>query len=136
MASLTDDTAAAVINALFRGGTLSPPATYYAALFTTSPGDDGTGGVEVTGTGYSRVEIANASGSFTDPGSTRTTTNAIAIEFPAIEGAWGNVVAIAIMDASTGGNVVMKGAVSPSKVVTLGQNPVQFAVGDLQFSLV
>lgn len=136
MASLTDDTAANIINALLRGNSFSPPTSYWVALFTTSPGDDGTGGVEVSGTGYARVELANDSASFSDPGTTRTTTNEGAIEFPPIEAAWGEVVAVGLYDADTAGTLWMKGAISPSKNVTLGQNPLQFAPGDLQFSLI
>lgn len=135
MASLTDYAEQQILGAMFRGGSLSFPGNWYVALFTTSPLDDGSGGVEVTGTGYARVEIANASANWTDPGIYGTVSNVIAIEFPAIEAAWGEVVAAGLYDASTAGNLWAVGAVSPAKVVTLGQSPLQFAVGDLQFQL-
>lgn len=100
------------------------------ALFTTAPLTDGTGGVEVTGTGYARVSFAGSN--FTAPDATRVISNSIAIEFPAIEAAWGEVKAAGLYDGS---DLWLVGGVSPSKVVTLGQSPLQFAVGDLQFQL-
>lgn len=37
----------------------TPPATWYVALFTTTPDPDGTGGVEAAFTGYARVAVTN-----------------------------------------------------------------------------
>ena len=45
-----------------RGGWSGKPTSLYMALFTTTPGDDGTGGVEVAGSGYARVAVSVAAG--------------------------------------------------------------------------
>lgn len=44
------------------GGAAAVPAlaSRYLALFTTAPADDGTGGTEVTGGSYARVQVAGA----------------------------------------------------------------------------
>jgi len=57
-----------LLNCLFRGGgNVTALATTYVALFTTNPADDGTGGTEVTGTGYARVAVTSSSGNWKDP---------------------------------------------------------------------
>jgi hypothetical protein len=61
MAGLSDYLAQAVLN--FMTGTSPMPAlaSRYLALFTAAPtADAGTGGTEVSGTGYARVQVAGA----------------------------------------------------------------------------
>jgi len=78
--------------------------TLYAALFTTLPLDDGTGGVEVSGTGYARVALSSSTFSLASGGAPATTTNASAITFPVAGASWGTVVGVGFFDAPTGGN--------------------------------
>ena len=61
MAGLSDYLAQAALN--FASGNQPPPAigSRFLALFTTAPTSDaGTGGTEVSGTGYARVQVAGA----------------------------------------------------------------------------
>jgi len=56
MSFLQDATMDAVLDSIFGSGS---PATFYIALFTTSPVPAGTGGVECTYTGYVRFAVTN-----------------------------------------------------------------------------
>lgn len=104
--------------------------SYDVALFTTAPLADGTGGVECSAPSYGRVAFAGSD--FTAPDATRTIANSIAIEFPAIEETWGDIRAVGCYE---GTDLVLIGAMSPSKFVALGQSPLTLAPGDMTFSL-
>src|SRR5664279_1658908 len=105
------------------------PITPYVALFTTAPAADGTGGVEVSGTSYARVSAASK---FSAPSSGAVANSAI-IDFGTAGGAWGTIVAWAIMTASSSGTMVRKDALTPNVAVASGA-PVSFGVGSLQMS--
>lgn len=105
------------------------PATQYFALFTTLPAADGTGGVEVSGSNYSRAAFTNngtnwpaASGS-----NPATKSNAVAITFPVPSGAWGTVVGFGYYDAASSGNLWRAGTLSAS-VAPLSGNTVLFQI--------
>ena len=57
----------------------TPDGTLYAALFTTVPADDGTGGTEATGGNYARVAVTNNTTNFP---SANPKLNGTAIAFP------------------------------------------------------
>lgn len=60
MAFLTDDFMDEVLDQIWGDDAgVTPPATWYIALFTTMPGTDGTGGVEAAFTDYARVAVSN-----------------------------------------------------------------------------
>lgn len=60
MSFFQDDALASILDAAFGGGVSAGyPATYYVALFTTTPGTDGTGGVEASYTDYDRFAVSN-----------------------------------------------------------------------------
>ena len=76
----------------------------YAALFVSEPGSDGSG-TEVTGGGYARVLLDFSSwNSDSDKASYDDE-----IDFGTALSSWGEVTHWAIMDASTGGDVVVWG---------------------------
>src|SRR3954464_8541704 len=77
---------------------LTLPITPYMALFTTLPGEDGTGGVEVSGGGYARV---NVSSNYPTPSGTGTVTNSSDISFGTASANWGNVKGIGIYTAAS-----------------------------------
>ena len=54
MAGFTDYLEDKVLDHVFGGTAYTAPSTLYVALFTVSPGDDGTGGTEVSGGAYAR----------------------------------------------------------------------------------
>jgi hypothetical protein len=110
------------------GVDFTPPPTLYIALYTAAPSAGG-GGTEVSGGSYARVAVTNdlthwpsASGG--------SKSNALTITFPTATADWGTVVAVAIMDASSGGNELYFGSLTQSKVVSNGDTA-QFAASAL-----
>jgi len=104
----------------------SPSASLYLALFTTDPGEGGSG-TEVSGTSYARQL-------FTMTTTTNASTNGSAIEFPAAGSSWGTVTHVAVMDALTSGNMLASAALSASK--TIGSGDVfRIPAGDLDITL-
>ena len=114
------------------GGTFSHLATVYVALYTVTPSDSG-GGTEVTGGSYSRVAVTNDATNFPDA-SGGAKANGTAITFPTPTANWGTIVAFAILDASTAGNLLYWGAITPNKTVNNGDPAPSFAVGDLDIT--
>ena len=88
-------------------------ATFWLALFTAVPGEDGTG-AEVSGGGYARqrVSFGTASGG--------AMKNSQAIEFPTATADWGTATGWALFDAQTGGNMWWAGAVDVPKALHAG----------------
>lgn len=95
-ASLTDFAEDKILNIL--RGTTATGFSPYLALYTVAPTETG-GGTEVTGGSYARTAVT-----FGAP-SSGTISNSGAVTFPTPTASWGNVVAWAIMDASSGGNM-------------------------------
>lgn len=131
MSSFTDFTESLVLNFLLTTNSVTRPTAFFVGLFTVAPTDAG-GGTEITGSGYARV----ATGTITVSGTSPTTaTNAAAIEFaPASGGNWGVVVAAAIFDASTGGNMLAFANLSTSRTINDG-DVLRIPAGDLDVTL-
>jgi len=117
-----------VIDHVFGKGSYTPP-TIYVALFTVAPTDVG-GGTEVSGGSYARV--ATDSNDW-DAAASGATANAGDITFPEATGDWGEVVAFALFDADTGGNMLYWGDLTASKSINSGDTA-KFATGDLDVS--
>lgn len=116
----------AVLNHVLRNVTLTSPATVYLALFTVAPTDVG-GGTEVSGGSYARQAVtfaAPVSGSVANSG---------AVTFPLATADWGTIVAGAIFDAVSGGNMLYYGALATSKVVATNDQ-ISFANGSITVS--
>lgn len=101
------------------------PITPYIALFTTAP-TDSSAGTEVSGGSYARH---NSSGKWAAPSGGSVSTNA-ACTFPTATASWGTVVAFGIMTASSGGSLLMWGALTTNKTVGNGDTA-SFASGAL-----
>lgn len=114
-------------------GTTFPaaPANLYVAVYTTAT-DDGTGGTEVTGGSYARAVVA-AGGWTRGTGGAGTATNTAAITFPTATADWGTISHVAIMDAASGGNRIMHGALAASRVVPNGAT-LEFAATELDLA--
>tara|TARA_R100001510_G_scaffold18399_1_gene15870 strand:+ start:98 stop:484 length:387 start_codon:yes stop_codon:yes gene_type:complete len=127
MAGFSDYLENKVLDYVFSGGSFSQPGTKHVALFTTAPGDDGTGGTECSGTGYARQSVTlSTSGS--------ATTNSGAVEFPTAGSSWGTIVAAGVYDASTSGNLLAFNNLTASK--TIGSGDVfRINAGDLDITL-
>lgn len=128
----------AVLNSVFGKtssfGALASRPTMYVALFTTQPAEDGTGGVEVSGNGYTRVATAATDWNAATAVDPSVVDNATAITFPEATGAWGNVVAFGLYDAASVGNFLGANTLAVAKSPTTGDTP-SFAAGTLDVSL-
>lgn len=101
------------------------PATPYLALYTVAP-TDSTSGTEVTGGSYARQPVSfNAS-------SSGSATNDANVDFTGMPTA--TVVAVAVCDNLTGGNILVYGSLTSSKSVTSGDT-LRIASGDLSISI-
>ena len=113
------------------GAGYAPPATVYVALFTANTGlETNSPSAEVTtvSTAYARQAITFATASGGSSASNATVT------FPAATANYGTVSHVALMDASTAGNVLFHGAVTTSKLIETGDT-FQISSGNLTISL-
>ena len=117
-----------LLDEVLGGADYTPPATVYLALFTAAPSDSG-GGTEVSGGGYTRVAVTNNSTNF-PAASGGSKSNGVDMTFPQATADWGTVVAFAIFDASTAGNMLYWGDLTTSKTINDGDTA-KFAAGDI-----
>ena len=105
------------------------PAAIYLALCTSIPtaASTGTTIVEASYTGYARKQIAAAD---LNAASAGQMTNANAITFAACSGSTSTIIAFAICDAATVGNVIYWGSIT-SKVIDVSNTPATVAAGAL-----
>lgn len=133
MGSKSDYLEQAVLDHVFGRAAFVAPATLYLALFTTTPAEDGTGGVEVDTadwTNYARVAITNDNTKWGRTGS--VVSNLADIDFGAavIAGANPDIVGFALFDAATGGNQTHQGDLAAPKTIQNG-DPVKVPAGSL-----
>lgn len=122
MGVLTDYTANKVRDVILRGTTFTTPGTVYLALFT-SPTTTAGGGTEVTGGSYVRKAIAFTA---TSPGLATQTSDITWTGMPACV-----LTHIAIMTASTAGNMLIFGALLSHQTILAGQSYIADA-GDVR----
>lgn len=145
MGALTNYAENKVIDALLRGQALGAPATWYVAALSADPGEAGSL-TEITGGSYARVAVtaslANFSGTQSagsttaSSGTSGTSSNNNAITFPTPTGNWSaQVTHIALMDASSGGNAWIVGALAAPKTVNNGDPAPSFAAAALSFQI-
>ena len=113
---------------VFTNTAYTSPTTIYVGLFTVAPTDTG-GGTEVSGTSYVRK-----TGAFTVSGTSTLATNSASIEFDAAGSSWGTIVAVALFDASTAGNMLAFADLTSSKVIDTG-DVLRIPAGDLDITL-
>lgn len=126
--SFTDYLEDKILKHVFTNVAYTSPTTLYVGLFTTAPTDVG-GGTEITGMGYARKSAA-----FTVSGTGTLATNSAAIEFDPAAGTWGTIVAIAIFDAITTGNMIAFADLTTSKTIASG-DVLRIPTGDLDVTL-
>ena len=106
-----------------------PGVTPFVALFSTAPGDDGSAGTELTGSGYARQAITfGAPGPAT--GNAERVANSNNIQFGPAAADWLQAVAFGIFDALTNGNLLYWNTLATPKTVQQGDFG-QFAPGSL-----
>lgn len=124
---------------LFRTTTFTQPTTLAVALYTAAPGETG-GGTEVSGGSYARVSNnpANANWNGTHGNTTGSSSgtggqvsNAGVLTFPAPSANWGSVTHFAILDATSGGNMLIYGALTTAKTVNNGDPAPSFQAAAL-----
>lgn len=145
MAAMSDYLENKLIDFVFRGQAFVPPATLYIALFTTNDNDAGTTRVEVTGGSYARAAISSSMANWAatqgagvttaSTGTGGTTSNNIAITFPAPTANWGTVQGIGIFDAATGGNELWYGALSSPNTISSGNGAPVFTAATLSIQI-
>lgn len=125
--SLTNTFETTTLTFLLTTGAVTRPTVWYVGLFTSDPTDTGTAGTEVSGFGYARTAVT-----FTVTGD--TATNAAAVEFPAASGGnFGTVTHVGVMDASTGGNMIVHSALAVAKAINDG-DVFRIPTGDLDIT--
>lgn len=114
-------------------------ANVYLSLSTADLTEDGSGNAEPTATGsYARKVIAPADMNSAQVADPATITNGNVIEFVESTAAWSSgAVALThwgIWDAISGGNMVLHGDLSISRVVNAAGITLKIPVGDLDVS--
>lgn len=127
MAEFSDFLENKIIDHMLRNQAYTPPATVYVALFTTATNDAG-GGTEVSGGAYARQDagLSAAAGG--------ASSNAADITFPQATADWGTVTHLALMDAISGGNMLMHSILDASKTINNGDT-FKINLGDLDITV-
>ena len=124
--SLTNTYETTTLTWLFTADSATRPTSWYIGLFTDDPGETGAG-TEVSGGSYARTAVTlTVSGN--------TATNSGAVEFTAATGSWGTITHIGVMDASTGGTMIVYAALDASKTIASG-DVFRIPAGDLDITL-
>jgi len=125
--SLTNAFETSTLQYLLTTDSVTRPTAWYIGLFTSDPTDTGSAGTEVSGFDYARTAAT-----FTVTGD--TATNSSAVEFPAASGGnWGTIGWIGIMDASSGGNMIIHSALDVAKAINDG-DVFRIPTGDLDIT--
>lgn len=125
--SLTNAFETSTLQYLLTTDSVTRPTAWYIGLFTSDPTDTGAAGTEVSGFDYARTAAT-----FTVTGD--TATNSSAVEFPAaVGGNWGTIGWIGIMDASSGGNMIIHSALDTAKAINDG-DVFRIPTGDLDIT--
>lgn len=112
-----------LLNVTLRNVPFVSPPDVHISLYTVAPGVGG-GGTEVVGGAYGRQIVT-----FTVPASGQC-SNIADILFPVASATWGTIVAIALMDASSGGNMLYFGSLTTPRLI-LAADQIRFPLGQL-----
>ena len=129
MAEMSNYLENALLNATLNATTYTAPATVYVSLWTSNPGDDGSG-TEVSGGSYARTAVSFATAS----GTSGNVLNDADVTFPTATASWGTVGWIGINDASSGGNLLYHTALDTAKTIDSG-DIFQITTGNLSVTL-
>jgi hypothetical protein len=125
-----------ILDHVLKNTAYTQPTGLYLGLFTNTSGNAATNleagtltdEVSTSGTAYARKSIAfNAA-------SSGTSISSATVTFDAATASWGTITHVAIMDNSTGGQVLFWGAVTTSKQIDTGDT-FQVTSGNLTISL-
>ena len=134
MSAMSDYLEGELVKHLFRTGSFAKPSALYVGLFTGAPSDSG-GGTEVSGGSYARAPLDPGDANWTAPSAgDGKTSNGVQLSYAAPTANWGTVVAFGIFDAASGGNLLLHGAINPTRTVLSGDPAPKFPVGALQIT--
>ena len=126
MSAMSDYLENEILDHILGTGAYTMPATVYVGLSTGSFNDDNSGS-ELTGNNYAREYITFAAAS------SGSADNSAAVEFNAATGSWGTVSHFGLFDALSGGNLLIHGALTASKVISSG-DILKIAIGDMDIT--
>lgn len=112
--NMSDYLANEMLDHIFAGAAYTLPSLYFGLTSTAT--NNTTGGTELTGNGYARVDCTNSFGT----ASSGSISNDVAITSPSATGDWTAATHFIIHDASTSGNRLFHGALSSSVTVANG----------------
>ncbi len=134
--TLSNATSQNFLDYLLKGVAMpSLPSSLWLALFTTTPGLNGTGGVEVSpsGTGYARVELPRVTATWTGPnGTNQEYNNSNELIFPVPTGNWGTVLSLGIYDAAAHGSLIFVSTIATAKSIQLGDGAPRILASQLK----
>jgi hypothetical protein len=116
------------LQASLTGNTYTGAANVYVGLYSVAPTDAG-GGTELSGSGYARQEAV-----FTVDVGNGVATNDSAVVFGNATADWSTAVAYGIVDASTAGNILYTGALTPTQTL-LDNSNLTFGAGNISVSI-
>jgi len=127
MSALSDYAENKLLDHLLGKASYTMPTNIRVALFTAAPSDAG-GGTEASGGSYARqaIVINTSSGGASNPNAD--------VVFPVATASWGTITHVGIFDATTGGNLLMWGALTTSKAIASGDQLV-IPAADLDFAM-
>lgn len=131
MSAATDALEDALLDHLLNHIPLASPGQVYLAASTTPIGDDGVMS-EPAGGGYARVACGGIWAK--TGGGSGEAKNLAAIVFPEATATWGQVVAVAVVDAASGGTVLLKADLD-EPIWVLSPNSLLFEAGDIAFTV-
>ena len=133
--SFSDYMENALLDHIF-GGEASPAAgTFYLALSSTTPNDDGSNFTEPVEASYERASVLANNTNFPASVSGSIKNGGVAISFPKALEAWtGPLTHFGIYDAVSGGNFIAWGALSAPQAVVVG-NVLSIPVDELVINL-
>lgn len=145
MSNMTDFLENKLVDHLFRARSYTAPTQLWVGLFTAAPSDAG-GGTEVSGGNYARATpgvnsdtawkaTQGGTPAAASSGTGGATSNPAALTFNTPSASWGTITHFAVFDASSGGNMLIWGALTTSKTVNNGDPGPSFAIDALSFTL-
>lgn len=115
---------------LLRSATWSKPTAIYVGLFTTMPSEDGTGGVEVSGGSYVRIQCGPGDSYWTTPTSGNGAyINTAIIQFPLPTANWGDVAGYGLFSAASSGTLYISKTFTAPVTISLGDPAPAFSIG-------
>ena len=116
------------------GSAFNAPAALYLALFYSNPSDTGIAGTEANYSTYSRQPIQFGPPTAGSAGnSSLYIQNSNVITFPEAIASGSSIQYVAVFDASSGGNMLLYGALTSSLAIQSGVSPV-FRAGSLRWT--